>query len=376
VIRSRQFILSRIDARNGAFGIVPYFLDGAVVSNDFPTFHVDAHRLLPDYLGWLSRTHGFVDLCRAASEGTTNRVRLKEDRFLSTTIHLPPLDEQQRIVARIEELAAKIEEARGLRQRTIQEADDLLATSRDRAFRLRDNWTVASVGDFCNKPQYGYTESASLEPVGPRFLRITDIQNGQVDWSHVPFCRCPNPDQYLLKENDFVFARTGATTGKSFVIRECPEAVFASYLIRLRVRELVSVDYLYQYFQSSTYWARFRNMATVQAWLKRHPHRNDELIFDARRANCHHIPRRAMNHATYWGQIADEKKGTGQSNLNGSKLSSLRVPIAPPEVQKRIVGSLEDLQAKVDVLKRLQAETATELDALLPSVLSRVLYLL
>ncbi len=78
-----------------------------------------------------------------------------------------------------------------------------------------------------------------------------------------------------------------------------------------------------------------------------------------------------MNHATYWGQIADEKKGTGQSNLNGSKLSSLRVPIAPPEVQKRIVGSLEDLQAKVDVLKRLQAETATELDALLPSVLDQ-----
>jgi len=116
IAREGQFILSRIDARNGAFGLVPDFLDGAVVSSDFPCFDIDQARLLPVYLEWMSKTHGFVELCQKASEGTTNRVRLQLDRFSRLEIPLPPLVEQRRIVARIEELAAKVEAARALRE--------------------------------------------------------------------------------------------------------------------------------------------------------------------------------------------------------------------------------------------------------------------
>jgi type I restriction enzyme, S subunit len=123
VIRQQQFVLSRIDARNGAFGIVPDSLDGAVVSSDFPVFAVDQSQILPKFLDWMSKTHDFVDLCKAASEGTTNRVRLKEKRFLAAEISLPPLEEQRRIIARIEELAARIEEARGLRREAEKEAE-------------------------------------------------------------------------------------------------------------------------------------------------------------------------------------------------------------------------------------------------------------
>jgi type I restriction enzyme, S subunit len=111
-VSTGQFIVSRIDARNGAMGIVPPELDGAIVTNDFPSFNVRLDRMIPKFLGWLCRTAGFVDLCRTASEGTTNRVRLKEDRFLKLTIPLPPLEEQKGIVARVDRLAAKIDEAR------------------------------------------------------------------------------------------------------------------------------------------------------------------------------------------------------------------------------------------------------------------------
>ncbi len=121
VVREGQFILSRIDARNGAFGIVPADLDGAVVSNDFPSFEPVASRLAVSFLSWLSKTAGFVDLCRSASEGTTNRVRLKEDLFLRMAIALPPLDEQRRIVTRVEAIAAKVQEAQRLRQAAIVE---------------------------------------------------------------------------------------------------------------------------------------------------------------------------------------------------------------------------------------------------------------
>lgn len=102
-VRSGQFILSRIDARNGALGLVPAELEGAIVSNDFPAFVIDRRRLEPRYVAWLSRTEEFVALCRHTSEGTTNRVRLKVGRFLANAIPLPPLAEQRRIVARITE---------------------------------------------------------------------------------------------------------------------------------------------------------------------------------------------------------------------------------------------------------------------------------
>lgn len=84
---------------------------------------------------------------------------------------------------------------------------------------------------------YGYTESASSNPVGPRFLRITDIQDDCVNWDSVPYCKIESADlpKYRLASGDIVFARTGATTGKSFLVDEPPEAVFASYLIRLRL---------------------------------------------------------------------------------------------------------------------------------------------
>jgi hypothetical protein len=104
VARRGQFILSRIDARNGALGIVPPELDQAVVTSDFPLFDVIESRLSPSYLGWMCRTASFVDECRRASEGTTNRVRLQEDGFLNRGIPLPPLDEQNR---RLENRAAK-----------------------------------------------------------------------------------------------------------------------------------------------------------------------------------------------------------------------------------------------------------------------------
>lgn len=111
VVRTNQLIMSKIDARNGAIGLVPPELDGAIVSNDFPSFEFrDPVRCDAAFMGWLVRSAPFVKLCKAASEGTTNRVRIKEDRFLDQQIGLPPLSEQQAIVARLDSLAEKTRE--------------------------------------------------------------------------------------------------------------------------------------------------------------------------------------------------------------------------------------------------------------------------
>ena len=110
-VKAGQFLVSRIDARHGAFGIVPPTLDGALVSNDFPCFEINREIVLPNYLEWYARTYDFVDLCRRVSEGSTNRVRLKETKFLDMTIPLPPLDDQRRVAAKLESLIAKIDKA-------------------------------------------------------------------------------------------------------------------------------------------------------------------------------------------------------------------------------------------------------------------------
>jgi type I restriction enzyme S subunit len=325
VVRAGQFVLSKIDAMNGAFGVVPVECDRAIITGNFWAYDCDSDRIETRYLEYLSRTAAFVETCRRASEGTTNRKYLQEARFLREQIPLPPLAEQRRIVSRLDALAAKIEEAKRLAADAEARHDALFKSQIDRLFTPGDGWTTRSVEEICGDPQYGFTESASLEDVGPRFLRITDIQAGGVRWDTVPYCRCPNPSQYLLRPGDIVFARTGATTGKSFLIHDCPEAVFASYLIRLRVQKFASPEYLYWFFQTPTYW---------------------------------------------W-QIAEGSVGTGQANVNGTKLRALRVPVAPASEQKELVARVRLLQDLTRTTKQAAEQALTRINALLPSMLDR-----
>lgn len=99
LVSAGQFIMSKIDARNGAFGVVGPDLDGAVVTADFPVFDVDKERIMPDYLALISSTASFVRFAQSCSRGTTNRQRIDVNLFLSQKIPLPTLKEQQVLVA-------------------------------------------------------------------------------------------------------------------------------------------------------------------------------------------------------------------------------------------------------------------------------------
>jgi type I restriction enzyme S subunit len=95
---------------------------------------------------------------------------------------------------------------------------------------------AASLAELAESIRYGYTASASQEPVGPHFLRITDIVPPQIDWDAVPYCKIDEKDldRYRLQPGDVVVARTGATVGYAKLIRDQQDAVFASYLVRFR----------------------------------------------------------------------------------------------------------------------------------------------
>lgn len=214
--------------------------------------------------------------------------------------------------------------------------------------RLKELCETQTVASFCEKPQYGYTEKATGEAVGPRFVRITDIRAGSINWNDVPYCRCDKPESYLLGPGDILVGRTGSV-GKSFLVSKVSEpAVYASYLIRLRPKNGPNNRYLYWCLQSST----------------------------------------------FWDQILEMTRGSAIKNINGKMLSALRFPIPdrqlqeavvtfldgfssyvagdigliPPvpqvlEEQRRIVAKIEKLAAKIEEAECLRKQTNYEIEA-------------
>ncbi|MBL1162143.1 MAG: methyltransferase domain-containing protein [Chlorobi bacterium] len=103
-----NFIMSKIDARNGAFGIVPSELNGAIVTQDFPLFKVNNEVMLPEFLNVVIQSPQFIKICQTTSVGTSNRRRLKVDKFLKSRIPLPNIDEQREFLTRINLINSKI----------------------------------------------------------------------------------------------------------------------------------------------------------------------------------------------------------------------------------------------------------------------------
>ena len=118
-----------------------------------------------------------------------------------------------------------------------------------------ERWDRVILREICDLVNYGYTASAKLEPIGPKFLRITDIVPNRIDWSSVPYCQINDTDlsKYRLEKGDIVIARTGATTGYAKRIRDDDTAVFASYLVRIRVNPKHDSQYVGFVIESDEY---------------------------------------------------------------------------------------------------------------------------
>lgn len=181
-------------------------------------------------------------------------------------------------------------------------------TDDEKPFDIPDSWEWVRLGDISSNIRYGFTASAQ-ETGNAKLLRITDIQNGKVDWSKVPFCNISEEKEnsLFLRPNDMLIARTGGTVGKSFVIQNVPEkAVFASYLIRVQLVDTSVVSFL-EYFLLSP---------------------------------------------LYWKSIESKKTGTGQPNVNARKLSEIVLPLPPLAEQKRIVEQLSRLFERLETIKQ------------------------
>ena len=119
-----------------------------------------------------------------------------------------------------------------------------------------DSWIECKLADVCQSIDYGHTASANKNMVGPYFLRITDIVSGYIDWKNVPFVQVGEKtlSKYRLENGDIVIARTGASTGTSIYISTPPKAVFASYLVRLKIQEKFDSRFIAYYLKSDNFW--------------------------------------------------------------------------------------------------------------------------
>ena len=171
-------------------------------------------------------------------------------------------------------------------------------------FEIPQGWEWERWGNISQSIQYGYNAPA-LDNGDIRMVRISDIQNNKVLWENVPFCliNTSEIETYLLKVNDILFARTGGTVGKSFLVEEVPmKAIYAGYLIRTRYSSLLSPYYMKAFMESQLYWEQLKN-----------------------------------------GTIA-----TAQPNCNGKTLANMLLPIPPINEQKRIVEKLRNVSRHIE----------------------------
>ncbi len=331
VCRAGEFLVAEIDAKVGGFGIVPPELDGAIVSSHYFLFRIDETRLNRRFLDFFIRTPTFRD--QVTAQGSTNYAAVRPNEVLGYCLPLPSLEEQRRIVARIEELAAKIEEARDLRREATEESETIIHRVIEKLFTSggKDGWEAGRLGDLVIDDCYGTSEKTHDDETGTPVFRMGNIQNGRLVTNDLKYLHLgPKERAKLLLENgDILVNRTNSAelVGKCAVFDLEGEYVFASYLIRLRLDTSRAEPKLI---------AAYINSPFGRAYM-----------------------------------LSEKKQMTGQANVNATKLKALPIILPSLEEQRRILAYLDNLQAKVDALKPLQAETAAELDALLPSILDK-----
>lgn len=317
VCHAGEFLVAEIDAKIGGFGIVPESLDGAIVSSHYFLFVLNEETLDRRFLDFFIRTPAFRD--QVSAQGSTNYAAIRPKDVLGYNIPLPPLPEQRRIVARIEELAAKIEEAQRLRKEIESGLEILLSAAFQRIAATALRVPMSEVAPLTRRPvsvdlEQSYPQVA-VRSFGRGTFHKPALAGKDITWQK----------PYLVKAGDILISNIKAWEGAIAVARLEDDGRVGSH----RYLTCVPVP--------SVATARFI---------------------------CFHLLTPEGLH-----EIGEASPGSADRNRTLNSKMLLRVPIPVPPFEQQVW--FDQLCHQVDALKRLQAETAAELDALLPSVLDK-----
>ena len=273
VVKKGQFTYIPDTSRRGdkiGIALLEDYEEG-LVSNVYTVFEIiDEKQLIPEYLMlWFSRPE-FDRYARFKSHGSVREV-MDWDEMCKVELPVPPYEKQKEIVDGYKAITERI----ALKQKI---NDNLSAQMRAyfKEYTANNASITGKLKDY-SVMQYGYTETATTEPVGPKFLRITDIAQNYIDWNGVPYCPISeeNHKKYVLSEGDVVVARTGATVGYAKMVgRNIPDSVFASFLVRIRP---IDVEYRY-YFGLAITSAEFLDFVQTNAGGSAQPQANPPLL--------------------------------------------------------------------------------------------------
>jgi type I restriction enzyme S subunit len=324
VCKAGDFLVAEIDAKVGGFGIVPYELASAIVSSYYFLFEINEEKLNRGFLDYFIRTPAFRD--QVAAQGSTNYAAIRPNQVLGYEIPLPSLPEQQRIVARIEELATKINEARGLRQKATEEAEALVLSIMHRFFVERSSsWEPLPMENAIE------ISDRQVDPRLPDYIGLPHISGENMESKTCRLLPWRTADEDGVKSNNYLFG---------------PGTVLYSK-IRPYLRKAVFVD--------------FTGLCSADVY----PIRVTSSEIDP--------------HFLKWTLVAEPftvyanrfSGRTRMPKLNRKQLFAFQLKLPSLSEQRWIVAKLEASYAQVSALKKLQTDTAAELDALLSLILNR-----
>ncbi len=301
-IREGDFILSGIDARNGAFGIVPKELDGAIITNDFWCLEPDEKMIDKEFLLYLSATNFFDYICKQSSDGTTQRIRLQKDRFFNYTIHLPSIQEQKIILKNLNsigiiqqnistELTHQLTLVKKLRQQLLQDAvqgklveqnpkdepasellkkikaekEKLIAEKKlkkekelppikpeEIPFDIPENWVWCRLGEIISfGPSNGYSPKESKKGTGIKCLTLTATTSGVFKAEHYKLVdEQIQKDSYLWLESGDILIQRGNSidyVGIAALYEGEPNNfIYPDLMIKIRLPIIVSTKFIHQ----------------------------------------------------------------------------------------------------------------------------------
>ena len=333
VCRAGELLVAEIDAKVGGFGIVPTELDRAIVSSHYFLYTLNPVKVDSAFINYFVKTPFFREQVKA--QGSTNYAAIRPNQVLDYEIPLPSLSEQSRIVAKIDRLAADIEEARGLRKKCYKISNLLIDAELEAIFaahRKVELWKKCPLLDVADiNPRRPILDLKSDDIVSFVPMAAVDADKGKITApQNRPLGEVSKGYTYF-QEGDVLFARITPCmqNGKSAIGENLTSGIgFGTTEFHvLRPSEKIDAKFLHRIVRS----VRFR--------------RDAEQHF----------------------------KGTaGQQRVPVGFLRKKTITVPPVDEQRRLVEYLDGLQAKTDELKTLQAKTSAELDAMLPSILDRV----
>jgi type I restriction enzyme S subunit len=328
LIRPGDLVVSGINAGKGAIAI--YRANSKVpiaATIHYSAYSVNSERADVSFLWWLLRSNAFREILVAYVPGGI-KTELKAKRLLPVPIPLPPLPEQQRIVARIEELAVKVNEARNLRQKAVAETTALLNATRRDVFTSCSLVTV-ELQDVCSDIIDNLHSNPQYSDSGIPCIRSPDVGYGTLNLEGAL-----RTDEYEHRRRtirgepqpgDVVLVREGGGTGKCALVLDGQRFSLGQRVMMLRLN---------------------REQVVPQFFL-------------------HQL----LSPSIQEDQIAPLSKGSASPHLNIGALRHFSFRLPPLPEQQHIAGELDALVVRVDALKKLQSETAAELEAMLPSIL-------